>query len=108
MIDQGEEMAKTIHDIGTATYWKVWGVLLLITLVMMLIDTAELARTVLVLLLLVGMLAKASLIGAYFMHLRFEKLSLVGIVAAGIFFTGAALFFLIASDGLWILKLAAK
>ncbi len=101
-------MVKTFNDVSTKTYWKIWSLLLLITLVMMLIDTAALARTLLVSLLLVGMLAKASLIAAYFMHLRFEKLSLVGIVTAGIFFTAAALFFLIAPDGVWILKSAVK
>lgn len=94
--------------LGYKTYWVTWALLLVLSLVMLLADGAPAARWALVSFLVVAMLVKASLIGSNFMHLRFEKLSLIVAVAAGILATAAALFFVIAVDGLRILQLSGR
>ncbi len=99
-------MAKTLPEAGYRTYWATWLFLLLLTLSMLAVGWLSLPKALIVLLLLVAMLVKASLIGAYFMHLRFEKLSLVLMVALGILATAAFLFGVIAFDGLRILRLS--
>ncbi len=73
---------------------------------MLLTGFVSLPKGVILLLLLVAMLVKASLIGAYFMHLRFEQLGLVVMVAVGILATAAVLFLLISFDGVRILQLS--
>jgi len=96
-------MSETHPVSGYRIYWIVWFILLLVTLGMMLLGTTALT-TALILVLLAGMLLKASLIGGYFMHLRFERASLIVIVAVGILATAGILFFLIAPDGLRVLN----
>ncbi len=88
---------------GYRIYWVVWGILLIVTLGMALVGTTMLT-TFLVLVLLLGMLVKASLITGYFMHLRFERASLILAVAVGLLATAGILFFLIAPDGLRVLN----
>ena len=87
------------------TYWYTWGVLLVLTLGMILAGEAAISKVWLVALLLAGMLAKATLILANFMHLRFERVGLILTVVIGIVFTALALFFGIAPDGVRILHL---
>ena len=87
------------------TYWYTWGVLLVLTLGMILAGGAVTSKVWLVALLLAGMLAKATLILANFMHLRFERVGLILTVVIGIVFTALALFFGIAPDGVRILHL---
>lgn len=89
-------------------YWVIWGVLLALTLLMMVVGSVTIPKGILVGILLVAMLVKASLIGGYFMHLRFERLALVISVAAGLLATAAVLFFLIAPDGVRVLTSAAR
>jgi len=96
-------MSETHQVSGYRVYWIVWFVLLLVTVGMMLLGASALTRA-LVLVLLAGMLVKAALIGGYFMHLRFERASLIVIVAVGILATASILFFLIAPDGLRVLN----
>ena len=50
-------------------YWIIWSVLLVLTALMLLIDQAPLPRLLFVVMILVAMLAKASIIAANFMHL---------------------------------------
>jgi cytochrome c oxidase subunit IV len=95
-------MSRTDQVHGYRVYWIVWFVLLIVTVGMMLLGTAGLT-TFLILILLLGMLLKESLIGGYFMHLRFERANLILIVAVGILATAGVLFFLIAPDGLRVL-----
>ncbi len=90
------------------SYWKIWLVLLVITSVMVVVDQSAIGRGALVLILVVAMLAKATLIGSYFMHLRFERFGLVLTVAIGLLVTGALLFVLIAPDGLRALHLSSR
>ncbi len=100
-------MAKTISEVSYRTYGTTWVILLGLTLVMLGLGRLSLPQALLAGLLLVGMLGKASLIGAYFMHLRFEKLSLVLVVTLAILATASFLFGLIAFDGLRILRLSS-
>ena len=84
-------------------YWKVWAVLLFVTLVMIVVDGLSMSSSVLVPILLAAMLFKACLIGWEFMHLREEPRSLGFLVGFSLLFFGAVLFALIAPDGLRIL-----
>jgi caa(3)-type oxidase subunit IV len=90
---------------GYRGYWITWAILLAITGVMLLAEVLSLPAAFVVGILLAAMLVKASLIGAQFMHLRFEKPVLILAVAGSILFFSAFLFILIAFDGLRILKM---
>jgi cytochrome c oxidase subunit IV len=83
-------------------YWLTWGVLLIFTVVMLWADTASLPRTAFVVFMIAAMLTKASIIGANFMHLRFERAGIVLTVVIGLLFMGAVLYILIAPDALRI------
>lgn len=98
----------TERHLAYRLYWIIWGVLLVLTLLMMVVGSATIPKAILVGGLLVAMLVKASLIGGYFMHLRFERPALVISVAAGLLATAAVLFFLIAPDGVRVLNSAAR
>lgn len=94
---------------GTAsyrTYWVAWSILLVLTVLMIAAEGATLPRVVIVLLLVTAMLAKATLIAGWFMHLRFERAALVLSVVGATLATAAFLFFLIAPDGVSMLRLA--
>ena len=99
-------MTHDASGVGSSPYWRIWFVLLVLTLVMVFIDQSPLTRSVLVFILVLAMLAKASLITGYFMHLRFEKLNLILVVLVGLLITGVILFALIAPDGMRILDLS--
>ncbi len=83
-------------------YWATWGILLLVTLVMVWADGAALPRTALVAIMLAAMLAKASCIGANFMHLRHESPWIAATVVVGLLVTGTVLYALIAPDAVRI------
>ncbi|MBI4465326.1 MAG: cytochrome C oxidase subunit IV family protein [Acidobacteria bacterium] len=99
-------MSSAEHKIGYRVYWSTWALLLVLTLAMLATEYFSLPKVLLLGLLLVAMIGKASLIGANFMHLRFEKWSLIAAVAVGILATGAILFVLISFDGARILRLS--
>ncbi len=99
-------MTQEESKVGSSHYWRIWSMLLVLTLIMVFIDRSPLTRGLLVSVLVVAMLAKASLIAGYFMHLRFEKLNLILIVLVGLLITGFVLFALIAPDGMRILDLS--
>ena len=99
-------MTEEKSTVGNGHYWRIWSMLLVLTLIMVFIDRSPLTRGVLSLLLVVAMLAKVSLIAGYFMHLRFEKLNLILVVLVGLLITGFILFALIAPDGMRILDLS--
>jgi cytochrome c oxidase subunit IV len=86
-------------------YWVTWLALLALTLMMIFVGGASMPRTIMVSLLLLAMLVKATLICAYFMHLRSERLALVLTVVVGIAFTSAALFLLLVPDGVRIFEM---
>lgn len=82
-----------------------WGVLLVLTIVMVVLDQAGLPRPTFLALVLAAMSMKACLIAAYFMHLRFERPFLVLAIAIGLPLNAAILFVLIAPDALRIAKM---
>ena len=88
------------------TYWITWGVLLVLTLSMLFVEATPFTRILTVLFLLGAMLAKAALIGGWFMHLRFERPALWIPLVAGTLLTAAFLFFLIAVDGAAMQRMA--
>jgi len=89
----------TAESHGYGIYWIIWGVLLVLTFVMISIGEANISYLIKGALLLVGAAAKALLIIFYFMHLRLEKAGLAVIVLVGIFLTGFLMFALPAYDG---------
>ena len=93
---------KLASPASNKIYRTTWLVLLALTLMMLILDSSPGPRLALVAVLLVAMLIKASLIGAYFMHLRSERLALIMIVVVGLLLTGAILFALIAPDAVRI------
>jgi len=84
------------------TYWTTWGVLLVLTIVMLGLDQAPLPRLLFVAVMLVAMLTKAMLIAGVFMHLRAERVALVLMIVVGLFINGAILFGLIVPDAVRI------
>jgi len=88
------------------TYWSTWAVLLVLTILMLVAGSTRLSARAIAFLLLLGMAAKIGLIGANFMHLRYERLNLILTVALGIILTALALFLGIAPDGVRILNLS--
>ncbi len=88
------------------TYWTTWLALLCLTLAMIVVGSAPMPAGAVLGLVLTGLTVKAGLIGAIFMHLRFERLALVATVVVSTVFMLVALYFLISIDGQWI-KLSA-
>lgn len=83
-------------------YWITWSFLLGLTLIMLVLDQMPMPRALFATVMLVAMLTKATLIAATFMHLRFERMSLVLMIVIGLFLNGAFLFGLIAPDAVRI------
>jgi cytochrome c oxidase subunit IV len=79
-------------------YWGSWFVLLVFTVAMLWADSVSIPRIAFVVFMLAAMLTKVAIIGANFMHLRTERLSLVLTVVIGLLATAAILFLLIAPD----------
>lgn len=89
------------------TYWSTWLALLCLTLAMIIVGTAPMPAGAMLVLVLIGMIVKAGLIAAVFMHLRFERPALVASVVVSTVFVLVALYFLISIDGQWIRLSAA-
>jgi len=98
-------MSETDSKASYKGYWITWGIMLVITAIMLLGDSLSWSKPAIVGLLLVAMLVKVALIGGEFMHLRFEKPALIWAVAGCILFFSAFLFILIAFDGLRIARM---
>ncbi len=92
--------ADTSH--GGRLYWGTWLTLLALTVVMIVVDGLSMPRSVFLSVVLAAMFVKATLIGAHFMHLRFERLSLAAMVVVGLLVTGLVLFVLIVPDAIRI------
>jgi caa(3)-type oxidase subunit IV len=88
------------------TYWIAWAILLVLTVVMVVMEAAGISRAAILLVLIVAMLTKATLIGGWFMHLKFERASLVWPVVIGTLATAAVLFFLLIPDGVAAFRMA--
>ena len=85
-----------VHDYKG--YWKIWGMLLALTVVMLFLDGAPLPRLIFVVIMVAAMLTKASLIAGYFMHLKQEHPFLQWSLLIGLLINGLILFVLIIPD----------
>jgi len=83
--------------------WKTWGVLLMLTSIMVLVDVMDLPRTILLVVLLSAMMTKAYLIATEFMDLKHERAEVGIAIAVSILFFGTFLFAFIAPDGFAVL-----
>lgn len=89
-------------------YWVAWGTLLVLTVIMLLLESSDFPRGAAVLFLVTAMLIKATVIAGWFMHLRYERLALVASIVASTLATAAVLFFLLLPDGVGMLRLAPR
>ena len=91
---------------GYTVYWRTWTFLLVLTAIMLFLDTLPMPRTPFVVLMVAAMLLKVVLISGIFMHLRQESLDLV--IAIGVCMLGCVvvLYALIAPDALRILAMS--
>lgn len=81
---------ESMHPVPYAAYWKAWAVLLVLTLMMIFISHPAI--------LVGGILVKAAIITALFMHLRWERMDFaLGIVFATLL-TALVLYLLILPD----------
>jgi len=94
------------HVTSYRTYFILWMVLLALTVTMIVTEGAGLPRALTVGVVLIAMLTKVALIGGWYMHLRYERVSLIAAVVLGTFVTAAVLFGLIAPDGINALRSA--
>lgn len=92
------------HGGGSRIYALTWFWLLVITLLEVGVVLVHMPRVLLAVSLVVMALMKAALIMAYFMHLRYERLSLVYAVVTPLFL-GVILFFVLVPDALNALRL---
>ena len=81
-------------------YWIAWGVLLVITVIVVFLDAPAL--------LIAGMVVKAGIIVLLYMHLGGERLGLILAVLLGLFATALLLAFLIMPDGWSDASVASK
>jgi cytochrome c oxidase subunit 4 len=96
------------HEEGNHLYLSVWGFLLALTaLEVVLAYISVFATGTMLLILMVLSIGKAALIVAYFMHLRFEKPSLVlSLIPAGVLVI--ALLFAFFPDSFRVLELRLR
>lgn len=80
------------HSVPCRVYWIAWFVLLAITVAMVYTHHPAV--------LLLGMAVKASIIMAWFMHLKYERFEFALGILVSIFATGMILFGLLVPDGL--------
>ena len=80
------------------TYWTIWAILLVLTIVMLLVEDAAMPVGITIAVLAVAMLVKASFIGGWFMHLRYETRALAITLVAVTLITAAFMFFLLIPD----------
>lgn len=86
------------------SFWKIWGVLLGLTVVMVFVDLMEMPRMVLLFVLLGAMLVKAYLIATEFMDLKHERWVVGLAIAFSILFFGVFLYAFIVPDGFIVLR----
>jgi len=79
-------------------YITTWVALLIITVAMLAAERFDMPRWFLLVFLLAFMTVKAVMIGANFMHLKYEKRNLQVVVATGLVVTTLILFFFITPE----------
>ncbi len=91
-------MADTGHESGYRIYAVTWFWLLAITVLELAVVLLGVPKLLLATTLIVMAALKAGLIIAYFMHLRYERLSLIYAVLVPMFFLAIVLFSGVAPD----------
>lgn len=100
---RAETDVSSDHTAGSLkTYWQIWAMLLALTLVMLFLDQAPLPQTLFVIVMVAAMLTKASLIAAYFMHLKYEHRFLQATLVVGLLINGTFMFALFIPDAVRI------
>lgn len=88
------------QTVSYKTYWAIWGALLVLTLVMIWVEALTLSAGVGIVILVAAMMIKATLIGGWFMHLKFEARLIMLCLVLGTLITAAFLLFLLVPDGM--------
>jgi len=88
--------------ISYRTYWLIWIVLLALTVFMLLIEAVRIPAAVAMVLLVLAMLTKATFIGGWFMHLRYERAALAVSLVVITLLTAAFLWFLLIPDAVGV------
>jgi cytochrome c oxidase subunit 4 len=101
-------VAEGEHVSGYRTYWVTWFWLLVITVLEVAIVLVRVPRTLLAISLLTLALMKAALIMAYFMHLKYERLSLVYTVVVPMIALAVVLFGFVGPDALSVQHLRGR
>jgi caa(3)-type oxidase subunit IV len=101
-------MAQAHAPASSSLYWKIWGILLVLTVVMVFVDGASLPFAMLAGILVAAMLVKAGLIASFFMHLRYEGILLILSVVLGLAVLGFILYALMIPDGLRIFDMVSE
>jgi cytochrome c oxidase subunit 4 len=76
------------NDHAEPNYWMVWLALAVLTVVELLVAQVQGARPFVIFSLCALALAKAAMVAAYFMHLKFEKYALILIVLSPLLLSG--------------------
>ena len=84
-------------------YWRTWGILLALTIVMLFVDVMGLPRIPFLVIVLVAMMTKAYFIATEFMDLKHERVEVGISIAFSILFFGVFLFAFIVPDGFAVL-----
>ena len=103
-MDDTHAPAPTTTGSPYRVYWVTWIILLVITVAMLAAESFHRPRWFLLIFLLLFMMVKAVIIGANFMHLRYEKRNLAFMVATGILVTSLILFFFIRPEARYVLE----
>jgi len=75
-------------DHAEPNYWMVWLALAILTVIELLVARVQGARAFVIFSLCALALAKAALVAAYFMHLKFEKYALILVVLSPLVLSG--------------------
>jgi cytochrome c oxidase subunit 4 len=86
------DTADAHHDVGTRIYYSIWFWLLALTGVELVLAYIHFTTALLLIMLMGLSIIKAALIIAYFMHLKFERLSLVLTIVPAMVVTMSLLF----------------
>ncbi len=81
-------MTGKTKDHAEPNYWMVWLALAILTVIELLVARVQGARAFVIFSLCALALAKAALVAAYFMHLKFEKYALILVVLSPLVLSG--------------------
>ena len=101
-------MSEGEHSGGDRSYVVTWFWLLVITILEVAIVLVKVPRALLAISLMTLALMKAALIMAYFMHLKYERLSLIYTVVVPMFALAVILFGFVGPDALSVRHLRTR